>query len=149
MLQTHSFQKLDIFITAVSTDVEILNVHDTQQDATHTDYSFLFTFITLQYCSHIRGLHDYNRFKFDDQIYWTFIKLATTFHKSLSSNGHSTSDHTTFIQYLSLSLSGVKVKFKVKVTLKLAVYCQLVCLGVKPLKTNDHRFLLPTEPLWY
>jgi hypothetical protein len=36
---------------------------------------------------------------FDDQIYWTFIQIVTTFYKSLSSAGHTTSDHTTLIHY--------------------------------------------------
>jgi hypothetical protein len=36
-------------------------------------------------------------FGFDDRIYWTFIQLVATFHKSVSSTGHSTSDHTTLI----------------------------------------------------
>jgi hypothetical protein len=28
-------------------------------------------------------------FGFDDRIYWTFMQLGTTFHKLLSSTGHS------------------------------------------------------------
>jgi hypothetical protein len=34
----------------------------------------------------------------------------------------------------------VKVKFKVKITLWLAVYRQSVCLGVRPLKTQEQKF---------
>jgi hypothetical protein len=43
----------------------------------------------------------------------------------------------------------IKVKVKIKVTLRLAVYCQSVCLGIKPLETHNQRFFSPTEPLWY
>jgi hypothetical protein len=40
----------------------------------------------------------------------------------------------------------VKVKVKVKVTLWLAVYCQSVCLGVRPFQTHAKRFFFP--PNW-
>jgi hypothetical protein len=33
----------------------------------------------------------------DDLLYCIFMQLVTTFHKSQSSTGHSTSDHTTLI----------------------------------------------------
>jgi hypothetical protein len=42
-----------------------------------------------------------------------------------------------------------KVKVKVRVTLRLAVYRQSVCLGVKPLETHDQNFFPPTEPFRY
>jgi hypothetical protein len=41
------------------------------------------------------------------------------------------------------------VKVKVKVTLRLAVYRQSVCFGVKPLETHGQNFLFPTEPFRY
>jgi hypothetical protein len=44
--------------------------------------------------------------------------------------------------------SSLKVKVKAKVTSRLAVYRQSVCLGIKPLETNDQSFS-PTEPLRY
>jgi hypothetical protein len=40
-------------------------------------------------------------------------------------------------------------KVKVKVTLRLVVYRQSVCLGVKPLETHGQRFFPPTELLRY
>jgi hypothetical protein len=40
-------------------------------------------------------------------------------------------------------------KVKVKVTLQLVVYRQSVCLGSKPLETNDQNFFPPTEPFRY
>jgi hypothetical protein len=45
--------------------------------------------------------------------------------------------------------TGKRVKVKVRLTLRLAVYRQSVCLGVKPLETHDQRFFPPTEPLLY
>jgi hypothetical protein len=39
-----------------------------------------------------------------------------------------------------------EVKVIVKVTLRLAVYCQSVPLGVKPLETHEYRNF-PSEPL--
>jgi hypothetical protein len=38
---------------------------------------------------------------------------------------------------------------KVKVTVRLAVYRQSLCLGVKHLESLDQRFFSPTEPLRY
>jgi hypothetical protein len=57
----------------------------------------------------------------------------------------------------STELHSVKVKVRVKVTLRLAVYRQSVHLGVKPLESHDHRFffhwtlkvtVLMEHPLW-
>jgi hypothetical protein len=48
-------------------------------------------------------------FGFVDQIYWPFIKLATTFHKPLSSTGHSrllNTLHSSTSLSLSLSLES-------------------------------------------
>jgi hypothetical protein len=42
-----------------------------------------------------------------------------------------------------------KVEIRVKVTLRLPVYRQSICLGVKPLETHDQRIFSPTEPLCY
>jgi hypothetical protein len=49
--------------------------------------------------------------------------------------------------HLSLSLMHVSdTKVTVRVTLRLADYCQSVHLGIKPLDTHDQRFF-STEPL--
>jgi hypothetical protein len=42
--------------------------------------------------------------------------------------------------------ANVKVKGKVKFTLRLAVYRQTVCLGVKPLETHDQRSVFFSDP---
>jgi hypothetical protein len=47
----------------------------------------------------------------------------------------------------SVPSAKVKVRVKVKATLRLAVYRQSVRFGVKPLETHDQRLLSPTEPL--
>jgi hypothetical protein len=48
------------------------------------------------------------------------------------------------------SLNSLSAKVKVKVTLRLAVYRQSICLGVKPLETHYQNFFLPpTEPFRY
>jgi hypothetical protein len=60
--------------------------------------------------------------------------------------------HCNFKKWLSAADSQagyatfLKIKVKVKVTLRLAVYRQPVRLGVKHLETHDQRFF-PTEPL--
>jgi hypothetical protein len=48
--------------------------------------------------------------------------------------------HVLNSQRLSYDLTA---NVKVKVTLRLAVYRQSVCLGVKPLETHDQKFLFP------
>jgi hypothetical protein len=46
----------------------------------------------------------------------------------------------------SPSMTACKVKVKVKVTLRLVVYRQSVCLGVEPLETHDQRFFPQLNP---
>jgi hypothetical protein len=51
------------------------------------------------------------------------------------------------VELVTIVSSHVKVKDKVKVTSRLAVYRQSVRLGVKPLDTRDHIFFISTELL--
>jgi hypothetical protein len=48
--------------------------------------------------------------------------------------------NTSQLHCLNYTTTGFKVKVKVKVTLRLAVYRQSVRLGVKPLETHDQIF---------
>jgi hypothetical protein len=70
-------------------------------------------------------------FGFDDRIYWTLIKLITTFHKSQSSTGHSRLDFWPHYTDPLLHYCWSKVKVKVKVTLRLTA-SQSVSPGVEP-----------------
>jgi hypothetical protein len=62
--------------------------------------------------------------------------------------GSLVSNHTFLTLRLCLhsrSRPGISlfIKVEVKFTLRLAVYCQSVCLGVKPLETHDQRSFSP------
>jgi hypothetical protein len=51
--------------------------------------------------------------------------------------------HTNLLVFSSpidYKLTKLEIKVKFKVTLRLAVYRQSVCLGVKPIETHDQRF---------
>jgi hypothetical protein len=84
----------------------------------------------------------------------------------LGSESRGTHDHILLSQILDflfcrlLRLAGLRWRYwtppphgwrvtKVKVALRLTVYRQSVCLGVKLLETHDQRFFSPTEPLQY
>jgi hypothetical protein len=63
---------------------------------------------SLAYCHILRVFVTYKTgFGFDDRIYWTFIELVITFHKSLSSTGRYRPDHTALND--SSAISGARV----------------------------------------
>jgi hypothetical protein len=102
------------------------------------------------------------------QIYWTIIQLTTALHKSLSyknmcsrsrsslhclvtsSNSGCSSasrltssqggDHFPPTSYSSNCHLVVRVRVRLRVTLRLAVYRQSVCLGAKPLETHCQNY---------
>jgi hypothetical protein len=109
------------------------------------------------YC-HVSAVYVNNKtgFEFDVLIYWTFIQLVTTIHKSLSDTLSSSSDWTltlhnsvvlrctllySFNSDLNYDWLHSQVKVKVKVTLRLTV-SQSVSLGVEPHVGLMTRYLL-------
>jgi hypothetical protein len=72
---------------------------------------------------------------FNDWIYWHFFTVTISYYRSQSIL-------TAEISFRSASHSTTvcKVKIKVRVTLRLAVYRQSVRLGVRPLETHEQRY---------
>jgi hypothetical protein len=84
-----------------------------------SSYIQTYTILDTLILSRIRGMRDLKTgLGFHDRIYWTFIQLVTTVHKSLTDT-LSSSSGSTGLDYHSLRL--LVQKSKVEVPLRLAV----------------------------
>jgi hypothetical protein len=86
-----------------------------------------------------------------NQIYWTpttrnFITTSKDCAVTVLHTSQITIGHTRSFQSVTVFTSQFRVSIKVRVTLKLAVYCQSVRLGAKSLEAHDQKLFFRLNP---